>query len=472
MPKKNLVGGEWRGSQDVLEVKFPYDGSIVGAVSMATADDMEDAMARAAAGFEITRRLPSYRRSEILQNIRRLMQERFDEIVEAMILEGGKNRKTAVGEASRALQTILVSAEEARRLGGEMFSVDWTPAGENRQGFTRRAAIGAALGITPFNYPVNLACHKIGPAIAAGNPIIIKPAEKTPLSSVILAEIVLEAGYPPQAFSMLNAWGPDTEMMVTDPRIAMISFTGSAAVGWMLKSKAGQKKVTLELGGNAGVIVHEDADLKLAASEAAAGGFANAGQNCISVQRLLIQRGVFEEFTDLFVNEVKALKVGDPRDADTDVGPMIALRDAERAEAWVAEAQKAGASVLHGGAREGTMFQPTVMTDTAPDMKVNCDEVFAPVVTVSRYDAWDDAIAVVNDTAYGLQAGVFTRDVKRIMDAWERIDVGGLQVNSASTFRVDHMPYGGVKASGYGREGVKYAIEEMTELRLMVLNLA
>lgn len=472
MPKKNLVGGEWRGSQDVLEVKFPYDGSVVGAVSMATADDMEDAMARAAAGFEITRRLPSYRRSEILQNMRRLMQERFDEIVEAMILEGGKNRKTAVGEASRALQTILVSAEEARRLGGEMFSVDWTPAGENRQGFTRRAAIGAVLGITPFNYPVNLACHKIGPAIAAGNPIIIKPAEKTPLSSVILAEIVLEAGYPPQAFSMLNAWGPATEMMVTDPRIAMISFTGSAAVGWMLKGKAGQKKVTLELGGNAGVIVHEDADLKLAASEAAAGGFANAGQNCISVQRLLIQRGVFEEFTDLFVNEVKALKVGDPRDADTDVGPMIALRDAERAEAWVAEAQKAGASVLHGGAREGTMFQPTVMTDTAPDMKVNCDEVFAPVVTVSRYDAWDDAIAVVNDTPYGLQAGVFTRDVKRIMDAWERIDVGGLQVNSASTFRVDHMPYGGIKASGYGREGVKYAIEEMTEPRLMVLNLA
>ena len=472
MPKKNLVGGEWRGSRDVLEVKFPYDGSIVGAVSMATADDMEDAMARASAGFEITRRLPSYRRSEILQNMRRLMQERFDEIVEAMILEGGKNRKTAVGETGRALQTLLVSAEEARRLGGEMFSVDWTPAGENRQGFTRRAAIGAVLGITPFNYPVNLACHKIGPAIAAGNPIIIKPAEKTPLSSVILAEIVLEAGYPPQAFSMLNAWGPDTEMMVTDPRIAMISFTGSAAVGWMLKRKAGQKKVTLELGGNAGVIVHEDADLKLAASEAAAGGFANAGQNCISVQRLLIQRGVFEEFTDLFVSEVKALKVGDPRDADTDVGPMIALRDAERAEAWVTEAQKAGASVLHGGSREGAVFQPTVMTDTAAEMKVNCEEVFAPVVTVSRYEAWDDAIAAVNDTPYGLQAGVFTRDVKRIMDAWERVEVGGLQVNSASTFRVDHMPYGGIKASGYGREGVKYAIEDMTELRLMVLNLA
>ena len=472
MLQKNLVGGEWRDSSDVLEVKFPYDGSVVGAVSMAGAADMEDAMARAAEGFSITRRLPSYRRSEILQNMIALLRERFDEVVEAMILEGGKNRKTAVGETERALQTLRVSAEEARRLGGEILSIDWTPAGENRQGFTRRAPIGTVLGITPFNYPVNLACHKIGPAIAAGNPIIIKPAEKTPLSSVILAEIVLEAGYPPPAFSMLNAWGPATEMMVVDPRVAMISFTGSAAVGWMLKGKAARKKVALELGGNAGVIVHRDADLGLAAGQAAAGGFANAGQNCISVQRLLVQSDVFEEFTDLLVDGVKALKVGDPRDADVDVGPMISLQDAERAADWVAQAQAAGAAVLHGGQRDGTLFHPTVMTETAADMKVNCEEVFAPVVTVSPYEAWDDAVAIVNDSPYGLQAGVFTQDVKRIMDAWERIDVGGLQVNSASTFRVDHMPYGGIKASGYGREGVKYAIEDMTELRLMVLNLS
>ena len=251
----------------------------------------------------------------------------------------------------------------------------------------------------------------------------------------------------------------------------MISFTGSGSVGWMLKSKAGQKKVTLELGGNAGVIVHSDADLADAASQAAAGGFANAGQNCISVQRLLIQRDVFEDFTDLFVDEVKALKVGDPRDPAVDIGPMISERDAERAEAWVNEAKRSGASVLYGGERDGTMFPPTVMTDTAPDMRVNCDEVFAPVVTLSPYDQWDGAVATINDTPYGLQAGVFTKDVKRIMDAWERIDVGGLHVNSVSTFRVDHMPYGGIKASGYGREGVKYAIEDMTDLRLMVLNL-
>ncbi len=471
MPKKNLIGGEWRDSNDVLEVKFPYDGTIVDSVYMASQADMEDAMARAVKGFELTRKLPSHKRTEILQNMRQLMVERFDELVEAMILEGGKNRKTAVGETTRALQTIFVSSEEARRLGGEVFSIDWTPAGENRQGFTRRAPIGTVLGITPFNYPVNLACHKIGPAIASGNPIIIKPAEKTPLSSVILAEIVLDAGYPPEAFSMLNAWGRDTEIMVTDPRIAMISFTGSASVGWMLKGKAGQKKVVLELGGNAGVIVHNDADLDMASSQAAAGGFANAGQNCISVQRLLIQRDVFEDFTDLFVDKVKALKVGDPRDADVDVGPMITLSDAERAESWVADAKNKGASVLHGGTREGQLFQPTIMTETAPDMKVNCEEVFAPIVTVSPYDTWDDAVAIINDSPYGLQAGLFTNDMKRIMDAWERIDVGGLQVNSVSTFRVDHMPYGGIKASGAGREGVKYAIEDMTELRLMVLNL-
>jgi len=471
MPKKNLIGGEWRDSKDILEVKFPYDGTVVDSVYMASQDDMEDAMARAVKGFEITRKLPSHKRSEILQNMHRLMTERFDEIAEAMIMEGGKNRKTAVGETTRALQTIFVSSEEARRLGGEVFSIDWTPAGENRQGFTRRAPIGTVLGITPFNYPINLACHKIGPAIAVGNPIIIKPAEKTPLSSVILAEIVLEAGYPPEAFSMLNAWGRDTEIMVTDPRIAMISFTGSASVGWMLKSKAGQKKVTLELGGNAGVIVHSDADLESASSQAAAGGFANAGQNCISVQRLLIQRDIFEEFTDLFVEKVKALKVGDPRDADTDVGPVITLQDAQRAENWVTEAKKAGASVLYGGTRDGLMFQPTIMTETSPDMKVNCEEVFAPVVTLSAYDSWDDAVAIINDSPYGLQAGLFTNDMKRIMDAWDRIDVGGLQVNSVSTFRVDHMPYGGIKASGFGREGVKYAVEDMTELRLMVLNL-
>lgn len=472
MPKKILVGGEWRETNEVLDVHFPYDNSVIGSVYMAAEKDLEDAMVSAQKGFEITRKLPSYKRSEILENLHTLMKGRFDDLVETMILEGGKNRKTAVGETTRALQTIKVSGEEARRMEGDVFAIDWTTAGVNRQGFTRRAPIGTILGITPFNYPINLACHKIGPAIASGNALILKPAEKTPLSSVILAELILEAGYPPEAFSMLNCWGPMAEKMVTDPRIAMLSFTGSATIGWMLKGKAKMQKVALELGGNAGVIVHNDADLELAVAQAASGGFANAGQNCISVQRMLIQADIFEEFTDHFVDAVKGLVVGDPRNADTDVGPMISLRDAERADSWMQEANKAGASILYGGKREGTMIEPTVMTETNSDMKVQCEEVFAPVVTLTPYDTWDDAVTIINDSPYGLQAGVFTNDMKRIMDAWDRIDVGGLQVNSVSTFRVDHMPYGGIKASGFGREGVKYAIEDMTELRLMVLNLA
>ncbi|MEQ8676162.1 MAG: aldehyde dehydrogenase family protein [Aggregatilineales bacterium] len=471
MPEKILVGGEWRTTNDVLTVKFPYDDSVAGEVYMASEQDMEDAIVAAQKGFEITRKLPSYKRTEILENLHDIMKERFDDFVNAMIMEGGKNHKTAVGETTRALQTIKVSAEEARRIGGEVFSVDWTAAGENRQGFTKRAPIGIILGITPFNYPINLACHKIGPAIASGNALILKPAERTPLSSVLLTQAILDAGYPPQALSMLNAYGKDTEKMVTDERIAMLSFTGSASVGWMLKGKAGRKRIALELGGNAGLIVHSDADMNQAVSQSVAGGFANAGQNCISVQRILIQKDIFEEFTDRFLEGVKTLKVGDPRDPAVDVGPMIALRDAERAEAWVNEAVNAGATILHGGKREGTMFEPTVLGQTTEEMQVNCAEIFAPVVTLRPYNTWDDAVSIINNGDYGLQAGLFTNDMKRIMDAWERIEVGGLQVNSVSTFRVDHMPYGGIKQSGFGREGVKYAIEEMTELRLMVLNL-
>jgi acyl-CoA reductase-like NAD-dependent aldehyde dehydrogenase len=471
MPEKLLVGGEWRTSEEVLEINSPYDGSPSGAVYLASDADIEDAIVAAQHGFEITRVLPSHKRSEILQNLHRLMGERFDDLVELMIAEGGKTRKVAIGETTRAMQTIFVSSEEARRIEGEVFSIDWTAAGENKQGFTRRMPLGIVLAITPFNYPLNLACHKIGPAIAAGNALILKPAEKTPLSSVLLTELILEAGYPPQALSMLNCFGPQAETMVTDPRIAMLSFTGSSSVGWMLKGKAGMKRVALELGGNAGVIVHSDADLPRAVSQVVAGGFANAGQNCISVQRILVQQDLFEPFTQGLVEGVKSLKLGDPRDPDTDIGPMIALRDAERAEAWVTEAAEQGANILTGGGRDGTLFQPTVLTNTTPEMRVSCEEIFAPVVTVSPYVEWDEAVATINDTPYGLQAGLFTNDMNRIMDAWARIDVGGLQVNSVSTFRVDHMPYGGVKSSGFGREGVKYTLEEMTELRLMVLHL-
>lgn len=471
MTEKFFVAGEWRTSDEVLEVIFPYDNTVSGSVYLATDDDIEDAIVSAERGFQMTRKLPSYKRSDILRNLHSLMQKNFDELVDLMIIESGKNRKTAVGEMTRALQTILVSSEEAKRIGGEVFSIDWTPAGENKQGFTKRMPIGTILCITPFNYPVNLACHKIGPAMAIGNSFILKPAEKTPLSSVRLVELILEAGYPPEAVNLVQCFGDKAGRMVTDPRIAMLSFTGSASVGWMLKGKAGHKKVALELGGNAGVIVHEDADLDLAVKHNVTGGFANAGQNCISVQRLLIHRPVYEDFCDQFIPAVQALKVGDPRNADTDIGPMIRVQDAERAESWVNEAIAGGGHAILQGKREGAMFSPVILAETSSEMKVRCEEIFAPVVTLVPYETWDDAIHMMNDTPYGLQAGLFTNDIKRIMEAWERIDVGGLHVNNVSTFRVDHMPYGGVKSSGFGREGVKYTIEEMTEIRLMVLHL-
>jgi acyl-CoA reductase-like NAD-dependent aldehyde dehydrogenase len=472
MPERFLVGGEWRTSNEVLEVVFPYDGTVAGSVYMASEDDLDAAIAAAERGFQITRKLPTHKRAEILRNLHDLMEVNFDKLVDLLVMEGGKNRKTAIAEMARALQTILISSEEAKRIGGEVFSIDWTPAGENRQGFTRRAPIEIVLAITPFNYPINLACHKIGPAIAAGNSLILKPPEQTPLSSVLLAELILEAGFPPEAFSMVPCYGQRAESMVLDPRIAMLSFTGSARVGWMLKGKAGRKKVALELGGNAGAIVHKDADLDLALAQTVSGSFANAGQNCISVQRVLIHRDIFETFTDRFIAGVRKLKVGDPRDPDTDIGPLISVKDAQRVESWVNEALAAGATRLYGGQREGAMFPPTILSDIKPDMKVACEEVFAPVVTLSPYADWDEAIATINNTDYGLQAGIFTYDMKLIMDAWDRVEVGGLQVNQVSTFRVDHMPYGGIKGSGFGREGVKYTIDEMTEIRLIVLNLS
>ncbi|MCY4107258.1 MAG: aldehyde dehydrogenase family protein [Chloroflexi bacterium] len=469
MPQPFLVGGEWRQSEHILAIHFPYDGSIVDRVCLAGPEDVQNAIAAAQRGFAETRRLPAYRRSEILESLRELVAERTDDFVELMILESGKNHQTAAAETARALQTLKIAAEEARRLPGEMLSLDWTAAGAGRRGLTRRAPIGTVAAIAPFNYPLNLACHKIGPAIACGNAFILKPSERTPLSSVLLAELILEAGYPPLAFSMLNCLGDVAEALVRDDRVAMLSFTGSAAVGWMLKSIAGRKKVALELGGNAGLIVHGDADLTSAQSQACVGAFANAGQNCISVQRILIQYTVYEAFTDGFLQQVSALRCGDPRDPETAVGPLIHERDAARAEAWVEAALHEGATRLLGGERQGTFFPPTVLAETTPKMRVNCDEVFAPIVTLAPYRDFPEAIERINDSEYGLQAGLFTQDIDRIFAAWEEIDVGGLVINGVPTFRVDHMPYGGIKASGFGREGLRYAIEEMTELRLLVL---
>ncbi len=470
-PLPFLVGGEWRTGERIAEVRFPYTGEVVAQVYQAGPRDLEDAIAAAERGFAVTRRLPAYARSRILLNLLEQMERRSDELLTALTLEGGKTQNVARGELARAKETVRIAAEEARRITGEIVPIDWTEAGENRHGFARRLPVGPVLGITPFNYPLNLACHKLAPAIAAGNSFILKPASNTPLSGRLLVEMTLEAGFPPEALSYLVCPGALAETLVRDPRIKFLSFTGSSAVGWHLKEIAGRKRVGLELGGNAAAIVHEDANIDYAVSRIAVGGFTNAGQNCIAVQRVLIHRPVYQETLEKLLDRISRLKVGDPRDPDVEVGPMIDARAAAEAFAVVQEAVAAGAQVLLGGRCEGALFYPTVLGNTTPAMRVNRQEIFAPVITVTPYNDFDQAIALANDTDYGLQAGVFTQNVNRIMRAFEQIEVGGLQINDVSTFRVDQMPYGGVKGSGIGREGPRYAIEEMTELRLMVINL-
>ncbi len=471
-PLPFLVGGEWRTGERVAEVRFPYTGEVVAQVYQAGPRDLEDAVAAAERGFAVTRKLPAHVRSRILLNLLDQMERHSDELLTALTLEGGKTQNVARGELARAKETVRTAAEEAKRITGEIVPIDWTEAGENRHGFARRLPLGPVLGIAPFNYPLNLACHKLAPAIAAGNSFILKPASNTPLSGRLLVEMTLEAGFPPEALSYVVCPGSLAEALVRDPRIKFLSFTGSSAVGWHLKAIAGRKRVGLELGGNAAAIVHEDANIDYAVSRIAMGGFANAGQNCISVQRVLIHRPIYDETLAKLLDRISRLKVGDPRDPEVEVGPMIGARAAAEAFAIVQEAVAEGAQVLLGGTCEGALFYPTVLGNTTPEMRVNRQEIFAPVITVIPYDDFDQAIAMANDTDYGLQAGVFTQNVNRIMRAFELIEVGGLQINDVSTFRVDQMPYGGVKGSGIGREGPRYAIEEMTELKLMVINLS
>jgi acyl-CoA reductase-like NAD-dependent aldehyde dehydrogenase len=335
----------------------------------------------------------------------------------------------------------------------------------------RRFPLGPIAGITPFNFPLNLVAHKVAPAIASGCTMVLKPAPQTPLSAFLLAECVQQAGWPDGALNVLPLSNEDAGLLVTDERIKLISFTGSAPVGWQIKKNAGKKKVILELGGNAGVIVHSDADLAYAADRCVAGGFGYAGQTCISVQRILVERSVDGQFLDLFLAGVKKLKIGDPLEESTDLGPLIRESDAIRASQWIEEAVRTGARVLVGGKRNGPLLEPTVLTGTRPDMKVNCQEIFAPVVTVESYDDFDAAVRQINNSPYGLQAGIFTRDVKLLFNAYEELEVGGLIAGDVPAFRIDHMPYGGVKDSGLGREGLRYAIEEMTEPKLLVMNL-
>lgn len=468
---KYLVSGEWRTSNEMAEVRFPYNDELVTKIYQATDNDLEDAIVAAQKGFEITRKLPAHKRSKILYALLDQMEKRSDELVEALIMEGGKARTVAIAEYIRAKETIHISAEEAKRIGGEIVPIDWTELGENRIGIVRRFPIGIITCISPFNYPLNLSCHKVGPAMAAGNSFILKPASATPISGLILGDMILQAGFPPEAVNVVTCRGSKAEKLVMDSRVAFLTFTGSSDVGWHLKSLSGRKRVCMELGGNAAAIVHEDANLEYAVGRIASGGVANAGQNCISVQRVFFHRPIYNQAMKMLLKKLDSFKVGDPRDTDTVVGPMIDKKAAAEAYEKMQEAVKQGAGIAYGGKLKGALLYPTVLTDTTPDMRVNSTELFAPIITVTPYNTWDEVLKLANKTDFGLQSGIFTQNMNRIMRAFDEIEVGGLQVNDVSTFRIDQMPYGGVKGSGSGREGPRYAIDEMTEPKLMVLNL-
>jgi acyl-CoA reductase-like NAD-dependent aldehyde dehydrogenase len=465
------LAGKWTEEGTPVEIRAPYDGTPLAEVFQATRDHAERAIQAAVRAFGSTRRLPAFERQRVLRAVAQQIATRKEEFARTIAQEAGKPLKASRTEVERAVFTFTVAAEETTRIPGEYLSLDWQQFTSGRWGIVRRFPIGPVAGITPFNFPLNLVAHKVAPAVAAGCPIIIKPAPQTPLTSLLLAETIEQAGLPDGAFNVLPLSNEDAGVLVEDDRIKLISFTGSAPVGWEIKRRAGKKKVVLELGGNAGVIVHGDTDLAWAAERCVAGGFSYAGQTCISVQRILVERSVFRKFTDLLVEGVGRLQVGDPLEDTTDLGPLIRESDAVRATEWVQAAIQDGATLLCGGKRHGSMMEPTVLTGTRPDMKVNCHEIFAPVVTVEAYDDFAQALKKINESPYGLQAGVFTRDANRIFQAYEELEVGGVIAGDVPSFRIDHMPYGGVKDSGLGREGLRYAIEDMTEPKLLVMNL-
>jgi acyl-CoA reductase-like NAD-dependent aldehyde dehydrogenase len=465
-----IVAGQNDTTGVAVEIRSPYDHSLAAVVHQAGPAQIEKAIASAADAFRVTRTLPSWKRAEILEKVSAAITAAREDFVRTIALEAGKPARTARVEVARAAFTFKVAAEEAKRNYGEIVPLDWLPGAEQREAHIRRVPLGPVAGISPFNFPLNLVSHKVAPALAAGDPIIVRPASQTPVSALKLGRILVEAGWPPNAISVTPSRTADAAPLVEDERIRLLTFTGSPAVGWDLKRRAGRKRVTLELGGNAAVIVHSDADLEYAAERIVWGGFSYAGQSCISAQRIYVHEPVYDGFVDRLLARVRDLKVGDPLDESTDVGPLIDESAIERVEEWIEEARKAGARILTGGSRRGTLYEPTVLDSLQPTLRVSCQEVFAPVIGLFRYSDVHDAIAAADESDFGLQAGLFTHDERIITAAIDGLDVGGLVVNDVSAFRMDHMPYGGVKLSGFGREGLRYAIEEMTELKLVAYN--
>ena len=469
-PHPIYLAGRWVTSPDVLEVTNPADADHpAGSTYSATAEQYEEAVAAAVRAFPVTRVLPAYERGRILRDISAGIKARREELGRLLATEAGKPIRDALVEVDRATLTFRLGAEEAERMTGELIPLDLMPSSKDRVGITRRFPIGPIAAISPFNFPLNLAAHKLAPAIASGNPIVLKPPSKDPLIMLAVAEIIDAVGVPEGMVSILPMSRELGDRMVADERFKLLTFTGSPSVGWRMKERAGKKKVVLELGGNAGAIVDASADLDWAVKRILIGAFAYAGQVCISVQRLFIHQDVWDPFMERFLAGVAALKVGDPLDPSTDVGPMVDAHQAARTQSWVDEAVALGGRVLAGGSADGTFFPPTVLADVPTTAQVCSNEAFAPVVVVSPVTSLDDAVARVNDSMFGLQTGVFTNDLTNAWVGFADLEVGGVMINDVPTYRIDHMPYGGVKDSGLGREGLRWAIEDMTEIRIMVL---
>jgi glyceraldehyde-3-phosphate dehydrogenase (NADP+) len=469
---KMFCAGEWVERPEKIDVTNPYDGSVIDTVPKATPADVDRALATLVRGAQKMRAMPAYDRSLLLRRAAEIMKRREDELARTISREEGKILAEGRLEASRSRETIEVSAEEARRIVGEMVPLDAAPGAAGRIGFTLRVPCGIVAAITPFNFPLNLVCHKVGPALAAGNAVIIKPASDTPLSALKLVEILLEAGTPPEAVACLTGSGAVLgDALSGDRRVRKISFTGSYEIGEHICKMAGVKRVTMELGSNSPVIVMDDADLERAAEAITAAGFANAGQVCISAQRILTSKKIGPEFLDVLKPKVEAIKLGDPLAEGTKMGPLVREADAARVQSWIEEAVAGGAKLVTGGGRKGALHEPTILDQVHPEMRVSKDELFGPAVALTPFHDIDEAIRLANDTRYGLSAAIFTRDLDRAMKFAREVDSGNLHVNWSTQWRADLMPYGGLKDSGLGKEGPKYAIREMTEEKMVVLHL-
>ena len=470
--KKGLfINGEWKEANQYVDLMSPYSQEVIARIPSATEGEVSDAINAAYLAREVMANMPAHKRAAILERLVGLLEIRADEAANIIAIEAAKPITTARDEVNRTIQTYKLAAEEAKRIHGETLSLDAAPGGENRVAYTVREPIGVIGAITPFNFPMNLVAHKVGPAIAAGNTIVLKPASQTPLSAYFLAELLLEAGLPKGALNVITGGGRTVgNQLVTDERIAAITFTGSPAVGVGIRNKAGLKRVTLELGSNAAVIIDQGVDIDKIIPRCVKGAFSFQGQVCISLQRIYVHENLYDEFVEKLVEATKNLKLGDPLDVNTDVSALISKGDVQRTLEWIQEAEQNGAIIATGGKAEGNILQPTILLNVDSSLKVSCQEVFAPIVLVNKVKSVEEAVKQVNDSRYGLQAGIYTENIHTALYAADSLHVGGVMINDIPTFRVDHMPYGGVKESGSGREGIKYAIEELTELKLVVFN--